>query len=78
MKIAVSVPDDVFATAERFAKSRGMTRSELYSTALAAFLARHRDEETTRALNEIYGRQPAELDPVLVELQRRTLGDREW
>ena len=78
MKTAVSVPDRVFAAGERFASRRGMTRSELYAKALASFLERHRDEETTRALDEVYGGTREPLDPVLAELQRRVLGDQEW
>ena len=40
MKTAVSIPDDLFAAAEKAAKRRGCTRSGLYAEALTAFLAR--------------------------------------
>ena len=38
MKTAVSLPNEVFEAAERFAKERGLTRSAVYTQALEVFL----------------------------------------
>jgi len=38
MKTAISIPDDLFATAEQLAARFGVSRSELYVTALRANL----------------------------------------
>lgn len=39
MKTAVSIPDDVFAKADRLAKQLQTSRSDLYSRALAEYIA---------------------------------------
>ena len=78
MKTAISIPDDVFEQAERFAREQGLSRSELYSKAVAAYLASRRNEDITKALNEVYDQEPATPDPVLAEMQSHSLPDKEW
>jgi metal-responsive CopG/Arc/MetJ family transcriptional regulator len=75
MKTAVSVPDRVFHSAEQLAARLGISRSELYSKALAALVAKHRDDVITARLNEIYGpgRESSSLDAEAALLQHRTL-----
>jgi hypothetical protein len=75
MKTAISIPDRVFRSAEQLAVRMGISRSELYSKALAALLDRHRDEIVTSRLNEIYGPggESSSLDPRLASLQHRAL-----
>jgi predicted transcriptional regulator len=57
MKTAVSIPDDVFEEAERLARRMKRSRSEVYSQALAEYVARHAPDRVTeamdRALDEI-------------------------
>lgn len=53
MKTAVSLPDEVFTSAESLAKRLKLTRSELYSRALAEFLARHSPDEITDSWNSV-------------------------
>ena len=55
MKTAISIPNPVFQAAERLAKRLGVSRSRLYTKAITAYLERHREEETTAALNEVHG-----------------------
>jgi metal-responsive CopG/Arc/MetJ family transcriptional regulator len=38
MKTAISIPEQLFEAAEQFARGRGMSRSELYTTALRQYL----------------------------------------
>jgi metal-responsive CopG/Arc/MetJ family transcriptional regulator len=80
MKTAISLPDPLFEAAERLARQLGKSRSQLYAEALRAYLERHRDEDITARLNEIYDAEPelAELDPVLAALQYRSLPKEEW
>jgi predicted transcriptional regulator len=78
MKTAISIPDGVFKAAERLARRLKITRSELYATALAAFLERHAEAEVTNVLNEVYAKQPSEIDPVLSALQSATLSREDW
>ena len=57
-----------------------MSRSRLYAEALAAYLERHQEDDITEPLNAIYGADPelAKLDPVLKEMQYRSLPKEEW
>ena len=60
MKTAISIPDPIYRAADRLAKRLGVSRSRLYTKAVAAYLERHREEETIAALNEVYGETPDE------------------
>ena len=54
MKTAISVPDPVFRQAERFAKKSRKSRSQLYSEAMAEYLARHTPDSVTEAMNSAW------------------------
>ncbi len=77
MKTAVSVPDPLFEAADELADRLGMSRSALYSQAVAEFLERHRSDGVTVRLNEVYSSTSSELDPVLGDSQFASL-EREW
>jgi hypothetical protein len=51
MKVAVSVPDSVFAEAEALAKRMELSRSKLYARALDAYVAGHSTDELTAFAN---------------------------
>ena len=53
MKTAISVPDDLFAQADRLAKRSRRSRSEVYSAALREYLARHAPDEVTAGLDAV-------------------------
>jgi metal-responsive CopG/Arc/MetJ family transcriptional regulator len=69
MKTTISVPDDVFDAAERVAGRLGMSRSQLYSTAVRQFVDAHRSERVTERLNEVYADEPLDLDAVLAAIR---------
>ena len=71
VKTAISVPDTLFHEADRFAKRRAISRSELYSRAVEAYL--RQEERITEQLDAIFNSGDEGLDPVLEELQHRTL-----
>ena len=71
MKTAISVPDALFHEADRFAERRAMSRSELYAKAIEAYL--RREECITEQINAVYGNGDEGLDPLLQELQHRSL-----
>ena len=78
MKTAVSIPDSVFEAAERLAARKGLSRSELYSRAVAEWIDRHRDDRVTEALDAVYGLDEASVavDPVIQSLQVRSVRSR--
>jgi hypothetical protein len=80
MKTAVSLPDPLFEAADQLARQLGKSRSQLYAEALRAYLEKHRNQDVTARLNEIYGNEPelSELDPVLDALQLEVLRKEKW
>jgi metal-responsive CopG/Arc/MetJ family transcriptional regulator len=77
MKTAVSIPDEVFAEAERLARRLKKSRSELYSHALREYVARHGPDCVTEALDRISGDSPPEKDFARAAA-RRTLRRSAW
>ena len=75
MKTVISIPDRVFRSAEQLAVRLGVSRSALYSKALAVLVDKHRDDVITSRLNAIYGpdREDSSLETGLALLQQRTL-----
>jgi metal-responsive CopG/Arc/MetJ family transcriptional regulator len=78
MKTAVSVPDDVYASAERLARREHRSRSEVYSAALREYVARHSPDEITDALDRVVADVGDELDPFVSRATRRVLEKIEW
>lgn len=78
MKVALSIPDDLFQSAETLGKRLGLSRSRLYATALADYLAKHRGRKTTERLNAVYADEPEKLDRALRRAQSRTIGRGKW
>ena len=79
MKVAVSLPDDLFHAAERHARRVRRPRSQLYAEALGEYLTRHSPEEVTEAMNRVLERlgEPGP-DPFLAAAARRVLERTEW
>lgn len=78
MKTAISLPDDLFESADALAEQMGMSRSELYATAVAEYLAKHRDQDVTARLNEVYAEQASGVEPELRSAQARSMRSSEW
>jgi hypothetical protein len=78
MKTAISIPDDIFHSAEQLARRLGVSRSELYVQALKSYLQAHHEDNVTDTLNTIYGDTPVPLDPVLQSVQTRSLPKNDW
>jgi metal-responsive CopG/Arc/MetJ family transcriptional regulator len=78
MKVAISVPDDVFEAGEHLARQLGISRSQLYSDALAQYLSARGAEEVTARLNRIYSAEQARIEPALLRAQFETLDDETW
>jgi metal-responsive CopG/Arc/MetJ family transcriptional regulator len=78
MKTAISLPDHLFRSADALAKRLGVSRSQLYATAVAEFLAKHQHAKVTERLDQVYGRQPSRLDRCLRGAQARSLRSAEW
>ncbi len=78
MKIAISVPDPVFQAGEHLAQQLKLSRSQLYSDALAAYLSSRGATAVTAQLDAVYGSIDSTLDPSLARAQLGSLDDEAW
>jgi metal-responsive CopG/Arc/MetJ family transcriptional regulator len=78
MKTAVSVPDPIFHDAEALAKRLGMSRSELFSRALEAYLDAHKHDRVREDLDAIYSQEASSLDEALAHVQWESLPKEDW
>jgi metal-responsive CopG/Arc/MetJ family transcriptional regulator len=78
MKVVISVPDSVFQAGERLAQQLRVSRSQLYSDALAAYLSPRNPAKVTAALNAVYGFFASTVDRPLAHAQLESLDDETW
>jgi predicted transcriptional regulator len=78
MKVAISVPDDVFEAGEHLARQLGWSRSQLYADALSAYLSARGEKAVTAKLNAIYAEQSSKTDAAFAHLQLTRLADEAW
>ena len=78
MKTAISLPDPIFEEAESLAKQLGVSRSELYTKALKAYLQKYNHDRILNKLNEVYSEASSEADPVLTKMQLMSLPNEDW
>lgn len=78
MKIAISVPDPVFKAAEQLAREMKVSRSRLFSDAVAEYVGSRGARAVTQRLNTVYATEDSKLDEVLQHVQLRSLKDEAW
>ena len=78
MKTAISIPNNVYRQAESFAKRNRLSRSALYTEAVKLFMDQRRPEDVTGRLNELYGQESSEMDPVVQAMQTRSISRESW
>ena len=78
MKVTLSIPDELFDSAETLGKRLGVSRSRLYATALADYVARHQSRKVTARLNAVYATEESSLDTSLRRAQARSLPRDSW
>ena len=69
VKTAVSIPDPIFEAADRLARRRKISRSELYAEALARLLDLDDASRITERLDDVHAGRASELDDGLATLQ---------
>jgi hypothetical protein len=75
MKTEISVPNPIFEAAEQLAQELDMSLSELYTAALAAYMATYQNGGITKQLDEVYGKETSTLEPGLVAIQVVSIGE---
>ncbi len=78
MKTAVSIPDEVFEKVERLARRAGRSRSEVFSAALAEYVARHAPDEVTEAMDRVCADVGDQDDAFVSAAGRHVLENTEW
>jgi hypothetical protein len=78
VKTDITVPNAIFESAQQLAKRLDISLSELYTAALAAYVATYQNEDVTEKLNEIYETEASSLEPDLVTLQVASIGGESW
>jgi metal-responsive CopG/Arc/MetJ family transcriptional regulator len=78
MKTTISIPDELFESAEQFAQRRGLSHSKVYAPALRRYLQEHRSEAITQQLDALYSEEASTLDPALARAQTHALPKQVW
>ena len=82
MKTAISIPDDIFLSAEKTAKKLGISRSQLFTKAIEEYIQNYSKEKITEELNKIYSKKPIhsenKISETSVNLLRKSLKNDSW
>lgn len=78
MKTAISIPDRVFTDAERLARRLKKSRSQLYTEAVAEYVARHDPDAITDAMDRVCEVEGSTPDPAISAAAQRILKRSEW
>jgi hypothetical protein len=78
MKTAIWIPEAVLNKAEWLARCTSRTRSELYSQAIAEYLARHLPNAVTEAMNAVSDRFGNDTDGFASAAAKSTLKKETW
>ena len=80
MKTAISIPDDVFRRAERFAKKMRLSRSQLYTKAIEAMLKAADQADVRASYDRAFGPEASsdDTDALRREAATRQLRAVEW
>ena len=78
MKVAVSIPDNIFEAAERLAKQRSVPRSQIFAEALASYIESRSSEAITSKLNEVYDQELSAVENGLAQAQHDSISHEAW
>ncbi len=78
MKTAISIPDEIFISADHLAKRLNMSRSELYTHAIRQFVAERRHTGVREILDQVYASENASVDPAILNAQEISIPAEEW
>lgn len=77
-KIDISLPVELLSASDALASRLGLSRSELFATAVAEYVAKHNASEITRRLDEVYVMESSELDTAFRGAQSRASEPERW
>jgi predicted transcriptional regulator len=78
MKMAISLPDRVFQDAERLAERMQKSRDQVFSEAMAEYVARHDPDAITEQINAVCAEVDTRPDLFVATAARQVLERTEW
>ena len=78
MKTAISIPDNIFTEAEELAQKLHISRSELYTKAITAYLKNSRSSRITNKLNQVYQDVDSQLPQDITHSQFSSIETEQW
>jgi metal-responsive CopG/Arc/MetJ family transcriptional regulator len=78
MKTAISIPDDLFESAELLARRTKKSRSQLFSDAIREYVARHSVDRVTLAMDRVCAALEESSDEFVSRAAGRVLERSEW
>jgi metal-responsive CopG/Arc/MetJ family transcriptional regulator len=78
MKTAISIPDNVFQSAEKLAQRLGKTRSQLYTQALNSYVEQNKEKGVQESLDKVYAAEDSRLSPSIKRLQSEAVSKEQW
>lgn len=78
MKTAISIKDNLFQKAEKFAAEEKISRSQLYSEAIEEYLEKRNKDKLIAKINEVCEKVDTSLDPVIRQYQSRKIKREKW
>jgi metal-responsive CopG/Arc/MetJ family transcriptional regulator len=78
MKTAISIPNDIFVSADHMAKRLNMSRSELYTRAIKQYIAECRHTGVKEKLDQVYASDITSIDPAVLNAQAISIPMEEW
>jgi metal-responsive CopG/Arc/MetJ family transcriptional regulator len=78
MKTAISIPDNVFQSAEKLAQRLGKSRSQLYTQALNTYLKQNGEKGVQEMLDKVYATEDSSVSPSLRRLQSKVTTKEQW
>jgi metal-responsive CopG/Arc/MetJ family transcriptional regulator len=78
MKTAISIPDELFETAELLVEKLKISRSKLYARAIAEFVAKYDSDLVTEQMDQALREIEIPYDEFSGEASRRVFTREEW
>ena len=78
MKTAISLPDDLFVRADKYAQDKGLSRSALIAEALREYIDRHKSRDITSQLNAAIASSGQPRDEAVIRQSRNRLKGVDW
>lgn len=78
MKIAISLPDELFGLADEFARTLDISRSELYAAAIQEYMTNHAKVDLVECIDAACAQVDTNLADDVAAVTHKMLLESEW